>query len=126
VQLGIAVPIFNKAQKAKINAAYQRENIAAASAEIAAQDLKLKLQKHWNEYLKYQQAIHYYKSSALPQSEIIIQTANLNYKNGQINYIEWGTLISNAINLQSEYADALKALNASKIELEYLLQPNQN
>lgn len=126
VQFGIAVPIFNKAQKAKINAAYQKENIAAASAEIAAQDLKLKLQKHWNEYLKYQQAINYYKSSALPQSEIIIQTANLNYKNGQINYIEWGTLISNAINLQSEYADALKALNASKIELEYLLQPNQN
>lgn len=126
VQLGIAVPIFNKAQKAKINAAYQKENIAAASAEIAAQDLKLKLQKNWNEYLKYQQAIQYYKRSALPQSEIIIQTANLNYKNGQINYIEWGTLISNAINLQSEYADALKALNASKIELEYLLQPNQN
>ncbi len=126
VQFGIAVPIFNKAQKAKITAAFQKENIAAASTEIAAQDLKLKLQRNWNEYLKYQQAIQYYKRSALPQSEIIIQTANLNYKNGQINYIEWGTLISNAINLQSEYADALKAFNASKIELEYLLQPNQN
>jgi len=126
VQLGISVPIFNKGQKAKINAANQKETIAAATTEIAVQDLKLKLQKHWNEYLKYQQAIQYYKRSALPQSEIIIQTANLNYKNGQINYIEWGTLISNAINLQSEYADALKALNASKIELEYLLQPNQN
>ncbi|HRI21267.1 MAG TPA: TolC family protein, partial [Panacibacter sp.] len=126
VQLGIAVPVFNKAQKAKINAAHQKESIAAASTEIAEQNLKLQLQKNWNEYVKYQQAIEYYKSSALPQAEIIIQTANLKYKNGQINYIEWGSLISNAVNLQTEYADVLREFNIRKIELEYLLQPNKN
>ncbi len=126
IQLGIAVPVFNKGQKAKINAAHQKENIAAASTEIAKQDLKLLLQKNWNEYIKYQQAIEYYKNSALPQAELIIQTANLNYKNGQINYIEWGTLVSNAVNLQTGYADALKEFNIRKIELEYLLQPNKN
>lgn len=125
VQLGLGIPIFNKTQKARIKAAEQKETIAHASTEFAMQQLNLNLQHQWNEYIKYQNVVQYYKSSALQQSDVIIKTANLNYKNGEINYIEWGTLISNAINLQNQYIDALKSLNASRIELEYLLQPNQ-
>lgn len=125
VQLGLGIPIFNKAQKARIKAAEQKEKIANASTEFAMQQLNLNLQQQWNEYIKYQNVVQYYKSSALQQSDVIIKTANLNYKNGEINYIEWGTLISNAINMQNQYIDALKSLNASRIELEYLLQPNQ-
>ncbi|CAN5455732.1 CusA/CzcA family heavy metal efflux RND transporter [soil metagenome] len=126
VQLGIGIPIFNKAQKARVKAAEQKEIITGASTELAMQQLNLNLQQQWNEYLKYLQVVQYYKSSALAQSEVIIKTANLNYKNGEINYIEWGTLISNSINLQSQYIDALKAFNNGRTELEYLLQPNGN
>ncbi|QEC69936.1 CusA/CzcA family heavy metal efflux RND transporter [Panacibacter ginsenosidivorans] len=125
VQIGIGIPIFNKAQKSRIKAAAQKEIITHASTELAKQQLDLNLQQQWNEYIKYQQAVQYFKTSALTQSEIIIKTANLSYKNGEINYIEWGTLIGNAIGLQSQYLDALKALNNGRIELEYLLQPNE-
>jgi heavy metal efflux system protein len=125
MQLGIGIPLFNKAQKAKINAAVQKQNIAVATTSLAQQQLQNKLQTNFEEYGKYAKAVAYYKTSALPQSNTIIQTANLNYKNGLLTYIEWGTLISNAINIQSEYTDVLKELNAREIELEYLLQPNQ-
>jgi cobalt-zinc-cadmium resistance protein CzcA len=124
VQVGIGIPIFNKAQKARVNAAQQKELITKTSTDIAKQQLELQFSQNWNEYVKYQKAIAYYKTSALQQAHIIIQTANLSYKNGEINYIEWGTLISNAINLQTQFLDALLELNNSKTELEYLLQPN--
>ena len=126
VLIGVAVSVFTKAQKARIKAATEKEFIAEASTGLALLDLKLRLEQDWNEYLKYQEAIQYYQNNALPQSGIIIQVANLNYKNGEINYIEWGTLLGNAIGLQSQYVDALKEFNVRKIELEYLLQSNQN
>ncbi|MFL9481976.1 CusA/CzcA family heavy metal efflux RND transporter [Chitinophagaceae bacterium LWZ2-11] len=125
VQLGIAVPLFNKVQKAKAKAAEQNIEVASAITDQAKTELKLKLQENLNAYYKFQSAIQYYKTNALPQAALIIKTANLSYKNGEINYIECGTLLSNAISLQNQYVDALKELNMHKIELEYLLQPNQ-
>ncbi|HVI43995.1 MAG TPA: CusA/CzcA family heavy metal efflux RND transporter [Chitinophaga sp.] len=124
-QVGVGIPIFTSAQKAKIRAAEQMQASAVTAAELAATKLYTQLEQHWNDYTKYQKAVQYYQQSALPQSGIIIKTANLSYRNGEIGYIEWSTLISNAISLQSQYIDVLKELNTSKTELEYLLQSNQ-
>jgi len=126
VQAGISVPIFNKMQKSKIKAAQQREQVTQMQTTVAEQELQLKLQQGLNEYNKYKTAVDYLSANTLSQADIIIKTANLQYKNGEINYIEWGSLINNAINLQSKYVDALKELNLRKAELEYLLEPNQN
>ncbi|MEI3797193.1 MULTISPECIES: CusA/CzcA family heavy metal efflux RND transporter [unclassified Chitinophaga] len=126
VQIGVGIPIFARTQRAKIKAATRMEDIAALSSEVAATRLWAQLQQNHSEYLKYQQAVDYYTGSALRQAEIMIRTANLTYKNGEISYIEWGTLINSAVTLQSEYLDAVKELNLRKIELEYLLSSNQN
>ena len=100
--------------------------VSAVATELASNKLWTQLQQQWNEYGKFRDAVSYYKTSALPHADIIIRTAGLNYRNGEINYIEWGTLISDAITLQSEYMDAVRELTLRKIELEYLLKPNQN
>ncbi|HMH31958.1 MAG TPA: CusA/CzcA family heavy metal efflux RND transporter [Puia sp.] len=126
VQIGVAVPVFTKAQKAKVKAADAKELMAEASTGLALADLKFRLEQNWDEYIKYRQAVQYYKNNVLPQSDIIIRVANLNYKNGEINYIEWGALLGNAIDLRGQYVDALKEFNIRKIELEYLLKSNQN
>lgn len=122
VQLGVAIPLFNKAQKAKLKAARTRESMAAAETALTEKDLELQLQENWNAYLKYQDMIRYYQSNGLTQASVMMRTASLAYKNGEIGYIEWGTVTSNAIALQSQYVDALHELNLYRIELEYLLQ----
>lgn len=125
-QVGIGISLFAKAQKAKIKASSQFEAAAVKASELARLKLSAQLQEQWNGYRKYTQAVQYYKSNGLQQAAVIIRMANLNYKNGAINYIEWGTLISNAIDLQNQYIDAVRQQNMQKIELEYLLQPNIN
>lgn len=125
-QVGIAVPLFNRMQKARVNAAQQNETVAATALKVADADLRMKVAENMNDYNKYRQTIDYFQKSVLPQSTVIINTAGLQYKNGEINYIEWGMLISNAINLQSQYTDVLKEINLRKIELEYLLEPAKN
>lgn len=124
-QVGLGVPLFARSQKNKVKAARKMEDIALASTQIAETNLRARLLQNWDEYSKFNQAVLYYRGSALPQAEILINTANLNYKNGEIGYIEWAALISNAISLKGQYIDAVKELNTRKIELEYLLQPEK-
>lgn len=66
------------------------------------------------------QTVKYFEETALKNADLIAKTANQQFANGDINYLEWTMLINNAISIQSGYADALKNLNQSIIQLTYL------
>lgn len=122
--LGMSIPFFNKAQKAKVEAANVQEQVNRANTDIAALRLKTQLQQALQYRDKFNSSLTYFKNSALPQSNIIIQTANLNYKNGQISYIEWATLVNQALGIQMQYADTQRDHQLNEIQLDYLLQKN--
>lgn len=124
VTLGMSIPFFNKAQKAKVEAANVQEKVNRANTDIAALRLKTQLQQALQHRDKFNSSLTYFKNSALPQSNIIIQTANLNYKNGQISYIEWATLVNQALGIQMQYADTQRDHQLNEIQLDYLLQKN--
>jgi len=126
VQLNAGIPIFTKAQRARIHAATQMQAITAMETAAAADKLWGQMQQCWIEYDKYQRATRYYQEQGLPSADTILQTANLRYKNGDINYIEWGTLVNSSLSLLGQYIDTIRELNTRKIELEYLLFQNQN
>jgi len=125
VTLGMSVPFFNKSRKAKIEAATIQEDVTKAEADMAVIQLRTRLVQYLQNREKLIASIEYFKNSAIPQSNIIIQTAGLQYKNGQINYIEWGTLVTQALAIQVQYATAKREQQLNEIELEYLLQNNQ-
>ncbi|MBS4063292.1 MAG: CusA/CzcA family heavy metal efflux RND transporter, partial [Chitinophagaceae bacterium] len=124
VTLGMSIPFFNKAQKAKVEAANVQEQVNRANTDITALRLKTQLQQALQHRDKFNSSMTYFKNSALPQSNIIIQTANLNYKNGQISYIEWATLVNQALGIQMQYADTQRDHQLNEIQLDYLLQKN--
>jgi cobalt-zinc-cadmium resistance protein CzcA len=124
VTLGISVPFFNKAQKARIEAANVQEQVNRANTDLTALRLKTQLEQALQHRDKFNTTLGYYKNSALPQSNILIQTANLNYKNGQIGYIEWATLVNQALGIQMQYADIQRDHQLNEIQLDYLLQKN--
>ncbi len=122
--LGIGVALFNKAQKAKVEAAKENKKISAAQSKLAEQQMKTSMLQSYQLYQKYSKAIAFYNSEGIKQSNTIITTANLNYKNGQMNYIDWSNLVHQAISIQFDYIDVLKNLHLAEIELNYLLQKN--
>jgi cobalt-zinc-cadmium resistance protein CzcA len=125
VTLGMSVPFFNKSRKAKIEAAGIQEDVIRAEADMAAIHLRTRLLQCMQNREKLSANLAYFKNSAIPQSNTIIQTAGLQYKNGQINYIEWGTLVTQALAIQVQYAEARREHQLNEIELDYLLQNNQ-
>ncbi len=120
LQLGLGVPIFLGAQKAKINASktmeFMSENNFQAAAQQLTNDYKIQLQ----EFEKNKETIEYYENKALPNAEKIKDAANLQYSTGEINYLTWANLIQNAIAIESEYVDAVYEMNRNIIQLQYL------
>jgi cobalt-zinc-cadmium resistance protein CzcA len=122
--LGMNFPLFNKSQKAKIDASVIQQKVASTNTELAGRTLKARMEQALQHRQKFNGQLQYFQQHALQQSNTIFQHANLNYKNGQIGYIEWGTLVNQALAIQLQYIDALKALQLNEIELAYLLQQN--
>ena len=121
VQAGIGVPIFNKAQKASIAGGKMGVLIAQNNYEIGIHQMQANYRESVNTYNKYLHTVEYYESTALKNAEMIIQTANTQFANGEINYLDWVILTNNAITIRSQHLDALKNLNQSVIELNSLI-----
>lgn len=119
-QFGLGIPLFFGAQKAKIGALKIDKQIAQSNYLAGLASLQTTYSQAVSNYVKCKQAVDYYENSALGYADTIINTANAQLQNGDINYLEWVMLVNQAIGTQSDYLDAVKALNLSVIELNTL------
>ncbi|MDE3236556.1 MAG: CusA/CzcA family heavy metal efflux RND transporter [Bacteroidota bacterium] len=122
VSVGMNIPVFTKAQKAKVEAAKVNEQVSEGAYRVMEYNLKMKVDKAFADFQKYTAAVLYYEQKGKQQSETIFLNANYNYKNGQINYIEWAALLAQANNIKIEQLAALRDQNIAETELNYLLQ----
>jgi cobalt-zinc-cadmium resistance protein CzcA len=118
--LTLGVPLFSKAAKNRIKAGQLNEEAAKINVRAADQQIKNQWQQLAEELNKQQQQVNYYEQQGLSQSELIISHAKQNFEKGQISYLEWTMLMSNAVNIQLGYLDALRHYNIITAEIEYL------
>ncbi|MCC2589645.1 CusA/CzcA family heavy metal efflux RND transporter [Chryseobacterium sp. MFBS3-17] len=119
VQLGLSIPIFTGSQKAKINAAKINENIAANEYEWKLKNFENAYHSAFMEYQKFEEMVRYFENTALKNAATITETAEKQFLNGDINYLEWVLLINQAIGIQSDYIEAVKNLNNVLAELNF-------
>ena len=124
VQVGVNVPIFKSATKAKIAASKMYEEVAESTFSQQKQILEKEFQKAFLMYQNNLATIQYYEQQALPNATQIIQTANKQFINGDINYLDWVMLTNQAIGIQANYIDAIRELNQSIIHINYLTSRN--
>lgn len=119
-QIGIGIPLFFQAQKAKIKSSKTLQFISENNYQIGLQNLNTEYQSSFKKYIMQLKIVNYFEDIALPNADIIIQTAHQKFTNGDINYLEWTMLLNNAIHLKSQYTEAVNELNLSVIQLNYL------
>ena len=120
VQFGVGVPLFFGSQKAKINSSKMLELIAENNYEIGLQQLKFEFETTFINYQTQLKSITYFENTALQNANTITKTANDQFASGEINYLEWTMLINNAVSILSAYTDAVKELNQTIIQLNFL------
>lgn len=119
-QLGLQVPLLGGSQRAKINASKLAENVAQNNYDAEKMALKRQFANALVRYEKSAERIKYYEKTALPNSKIIDKTANNQFYNGEINYLDWVMLIHQSIVIRNSYIDTVMQYNDAIIELHYL------
>lgn len=118
--VGIGIPIFTSAQKARIKASRINEQVSENNYNIEKQSLKNKLATAIIQYQQNKQTIQLYEAAYLKNIHTIKETAYRQFINGEINYLDFVMLNNQAIAIQNNYIDATHNLNQSIIELNYL------
>ena len=117
VQVGLGIPIFTNGQKARVNAAKANELLTANEYELNAKHFETAYRSAFTQYQKYSEAVSYFEKTALKNVDVITTTANKQFLNGDINYLDWVLLVNQATSIQSEYLEAVKNRNESIIEI---------
>ncbi len=120
VQFGIGLPLYFGSQKEKINSSKTLQLISENNYQIGFQSLKTEYQTAYKNYQTQLQSVKYFEETALQNANTITKTATQQFTNGDINYLEWTMLINNAVSIQSNYTDAVKDLNQTIIQLNFL------
>ena len=121
VQLGLGIPLFFGAQKAKMNAAKINQSISENLYQLEKNALQNQYQSLLMQHQANTIALTYFENTGLKNAQLIFETANKQFSNGEIDYLDWVMLTNQAINLQSNYMDAVKSYNETIIQINYLI-----
>ena len=118
--VGVGIPVFNSAQKSVIEAQKVNQLIAENNYQLGLINLKNQYLQNLRQFQKLNDEISYYQKTGLQNSENILKTANNQFYNGEINYLEWTLLVTQAFEIQNKYIDRLKETNDKIIEINSL------
>ncbi|MCY7350500.1 MAG: TolC family protein [Cytophagaceae bacterium] len=121
VQAGVGLPIFAGAQKARIAAATLGEQAARSQLAYTTRQLSGQRAVLVQQIEKYRGSLTYYESTALPQADLILDTALKSYRAGDIEYVEFFQSVQQAWQLRENYLSEIEQYNQVVIELETLL-----
>jgi cobalt-zinc-cadmium resistance protein CzcA len=119
--IGIGIPLFFWGQQGKIQGAKIQQQIAKKDFESATLRFNTSYNKVMQELVKQQSLLVYYENSGLQQANEILNTAMLAFKNGEIGYIEYTTLLSQSIDIKNSYLSVLTNYNLAVIQINYFI-----
>ncbi|MFT7441968.1 MAG: cobalt-zinc-cadmium resistance protein CzcA [Maribacter sp.] len=120
-QLGLKVPLLFSGNSSKIKAS----KIAQEIVSEQKQDYKTKLETQYNALLttlkQYAEAVNYYENEGKVLKNEIIKTANLTYKEGEIDFFQYIQSLETAKDIELSYLENLNAHNQAVININHLI-----
>ncbi|RKR82081.1 cobalt-zinc-cadmium resistance protein CzcA [Mucilaginibacter gracilis] len=120
IQLSVALPIFNGANRSRVKAEKLSGQIAQTNYQNTQSQVRLQYEQEMQQYQKYRQAVDYYTSGGLKQADEQLRIAQVSFNLGEIGYVEYIQNISAAVQTKLAYIDAVSRLNQSAIQLQFL------
>jgi len=124
VMLGVSIPLWARAQTARIKAADFGVKIAETQYNLMQRNIDGQYQQLVQEYYKYNNSLTYYEKNVLPQADLILTNAHKAYRSGEINYIEYMSSLNKALTTRTDYLNLLNQYNQSVINIEFIIGTN--
>jgi outer membrane protein TolC len=120
-RIGLSVPLWQGQYKSRIKAAQTGFEIAQERTNAQKQAISVDLQQALGDNQKYRQALDYYETKGLKQSEEIITTASRLFKAGQNDYVSFLRTLNDAYTIRQRYVETLRNYNQTQLNINYLL-----
>jgi cobalt-zinc-cadmium resistance protein CzcA len=120
-QVGINLPLWFLPQKSRVKAAKADAMIAENQYLEQKAITKSRVSQLLKSLEKTKKTLMYYKEGALPLAEEQITTAQLASKEGEIDYINYITILNRAIKIKQTYLQYIHQYNQQIIEVQYQL-----
>ena len=118
---GLSFHIFTKAQKAKIQSAKIQEQVNETQLASVKEQLNTELETMETRQKNLAATLQYFEEHALPQADLIRQTALSTFKGGEIGYLEFFAAIQQAYQLQEEYLINVLDYDLNLIRIEEII-----
>ncbi|MDM1494804.1 CusA/CzcA family heavy metal efflux RND transporter [Myroides odoratimimus] len=123
-QVGISLPLFTSGQRGRVKSAKVAEEVAEAEYTMTRDLMNSRYQQLLIAHQNNQGILNKYESFSFDNSNTITKTAQLQFINGDINYLEYVMLINQALETVNKYLDTLKMYNDNIIQINYLTSNN--
>ncbi|MCW2798525.1 MAG: CusA/CzcA family heavy metal efflux transporter, partial [Nocardioides sp.] len=124
VGAGIDVPIFGRAQRARIKASNVLVTQRERQLEAVRRELNTELENAVQGYLRNKQLLESYQTTMLPNAANIIKTAGNRLASGETGYLDWVILINQALQIRNEYFNVMQQLNEAAFLIEKISGTN--
>ncbi|MFV0268058.1 MAG: CusA/CzcA family heavy metal efflux RND transporter [Draconibacterium sp.] len=119
-QAGISVPLLFFSQSGKTKASHINYQISGLQYQQKELELNAAYRELFSRYSSMTEVLDYYKTRAIPLAEEQIAAANLGYRLGSIDYIQFIQNIESAIKTRQQYLARLAEYYEIKEQLKYI------
>ncbi|MCF8326316.1 MAG: TolC family protein [Leadbetterella sp.] len=119
--VGVEIPLFSKAQKARVEASKISTKIQESEFEKVKFQLESEIISLQKNLQSTDTSIALIKDSLLPESERIMQTVMKKYLAGQIDYMDWYLVYNQNLNYKMELLSLEKTRNIAISNIKYLI-----
>lgn len=119
-QAGVSVPLLFFSQAGKNKASYINYQISDLQYQQKELEINAVYRELFSRYETIAEVLNYYKTEALPLADEQITAANLGYRLGSLDYVQFIQNMESAINTRQEYLSRLAEFYELKEQLEYI------
>lgn len=120
IQAGVALPIFNGANRARVKSERLNTQVAQTNYQQRRSQVRLQYEQEVQQYQKFKQAVNYYTTSGLKQAEEQSRIAQVSFNLGEIGYVEYIQNMSAAVQVKLAYIEVVSRLNQSAIQIQFI------
>ena len=119
-QLGLKIPLLFSGQATRIKASkIAKERAVTESIDYKIQ-IKSKQEILFEEIAQIQNSLNYYENEGTELSDEILKTAQISFKNGEIDFYQYIQSLESAYYIKLGYLDKLKEYNETVININFL------
>ena len=120
-EIGVGVPLFYGATKAKVKAAKKDREVAELEMQQERREKERDFRLCFHRYQNAAKRMEYYNGENIQKAKDITRLSTAEYEQGEISYVEYANALQEAIDMGMKHADVVNEYNEAVIALMGLM-----